>query len=71
MKRGDEQAAEEFFREALALDPEFTEAAITLNKLLLHQENYEGVLEITSDFDRGGGADPQFHWDAAMSFQQN
>ena len=42
-----------------------------MNKLLLHQENYEEVLEITSDFDRGGGADPQFHWDAAVSFQQN
>jgi len=34
------------FREALALDPELTEAALTLNKLLLHQERYEDVLEI-------------------------
>ena len=32
------------FREALALDPELTEAALTLNKLLIHQERYEDVI---------------------------
>ena len=69
LKTGDEKLAEEFLRDALALDPEFTEAAITLNRLLIHQERYEDVLEITAMFNQGGGADPQFHWDAAVSYQ--
>ena len=46
LKIGNEDEAEKMFREALALDPELTEAALTLNKLLLHQERYEDVIEI-------------------------
>ena len=42
LKTGNEEDAEQMFREALALDPELTEAALILNKLLIHQERYEG-----------------------------
>ncbi|WP_233711079.1 tetratricopeptide repeat protein [Lederbergia citrisecunda] len=69
LKIGDENKAEHFFRQALVLDPEYTESAISLNRLLIHQERYESVLEITEMFFEGGGADPQFHWDAAVSYQ--
>lgn len=69
LKMGNEKKAEHYFRQALVLDPEFTEAAISLNRLLIHQERYESVLEITEMFFEGGGADPQFHWDAAISYQ--
>lgn len=69
LKQGDEMKAEQYYRESLALDPEFTEAAIDLNKLLLHQENYEAVLEITTMFEKEGSGDPQFNWDAAVSLQ--
>ncbi|MCJ8006671.1 tetratricopeptide repeat protein [Lederbergia wuyishanensis] len=69
LKIGQENNAEQFFRQALVLDPEYTEAAISLNRLLIRQERYEAVLEITEMFFEGGDADPQFHWDAAISFQ--
>ncbi|MEK3886035.1 tetratricopeptide repeat protein [Bacillus sp. FSL K6-3431] len=70
LKQGEEVKAEKYFRDALALDPEFTAAAIDLNKLLLHQERYEDVLEIISMFELDGSMDPQFHWDAAICLQQ-
>ncbi|MCR2820233.1 tetratricopeptide repeat protein [Lederbergia panacisoli] len=69
LNMGDENKAEHFFRQALVLDPEYTEAAISLNRLLISQERYESVLEITEMFFEGGGGDPQFHWDAAISYQ--
>lgn len=69
LKQGDEIKAEKYFRDALALDPEFTAAAAQLNKLLLHQEKYEDVLEIIAMFELDDISDPQFHWDAAVSFQ--
>jgi tetratricopeptide (TPR) repeat protein len=68
LKIGKEAEAEKLLRESLALDPELTEAALTLNKLLLHQENYEGVIEIIKLLE-DGEPDPQFLWDAAVAHQ--
>lgn len=70
LKTGNEEEAEKLFREALALDPEMTEAALTLNKLLLHQERYEDVLEIVKMMEETGETEPQFMWDAAVSHQK-
>jgi tetratricopeptide (TPR) repeat protein len=70
LKNGKEREAEKMFREALALDPEMTEAALTLNKLLLHQERYEDVLEIVNMMEAVGETEPQFMWDAAVSYQK-
>lgn len=70
LKIGKEQEAETLFREALALDPEMTEAALLLNKLLLHQERYEDVLEIVKMMEDAGETEPQFRWDAAVSYQK-
>ncbi|MBS4176569.1 tetratricopeptide repeat protein [Lederbergia citrea] len=70
LKLGNEKMAEQYLREALALDPEFIEAAFTLNRLLIHLERYEDVLEICAMFIQEGGGDPQLHWDAAVSHQQ-
>ncbi|KAB7708914.1 tetratricopeptide repeat protein [Bacillus aerolatus] len=67
LKLGKEGEAEEFLRSALALDPEFSEAGLTLNKLLFHQERYEDVLEITALLKKDGEADPQFIWDEAKA----
>jgi len=69
LKIGKEEEAEKMFREALALDPELTEAALTLNKLLLHQERWEDVLEIVNMMEEGGEVEPQFFWDAAIAHQ--
>ena len=60
--------AEKMLREALALDPELIEAARILNKLLIHQERFEDVLEIINII--GVEEDPQFLWDEAMAYQQ-
>lgn len=69
LKMGNEELAEEYFRQALALDPGYIDAAYTLNKLLLHQNRHEDVLEITSQMEKEGDIDPQLHWDAAISCQ--
>lgn len=69
LKLGDESLAEEYFRQALVLDSGYIDAALTLNKLLLHQQRYEDVLEITLQMEKEGDIDPQLHWDAAISFQ--
>ncbi|WP_075982122.1 tetratricopeptide repeat protein [Bacillus massilinigeriensis] len=69
LKLGNEVQAEKMFREALALDPEFIEAAITLNKLLLSQERFEDVIEIVDEMNKNGEGEPQLLWDAAISYQ--
>ncbi|KAB2338314.1 tetratricopeptide repeat protein [Cytobacillus depressus] len=69
LKLGKEEVAEKLLREALALDPEYVAAACDLNKLLLHQERFEEVIEITSllkDFEE---EEPRFIWDAAIAYK--
>lgn len=70
LKMGEENKAEQYLREALVLDPEFIEAGIALTRLLIHQEKYDQVLEITELFSQDDASEPQFHWDAAVSYQQ-
>lgn len=65
----EEQSAESYLRESLALDPELTKAAQLLIKLLLHQERYDDVLEIVNQFSNKH-AEAQFYWDAAYSYQK-
>lgn len=69
LKLGNEEEAENQFRQALVLDPEFIEAALTLNKLLLHQERYEDVLEIIELFNENDIEEPQLIWDEAVALQ--
>ncbi|WP_141433331.1 lipopolysaccharide assembly protein LapB [Bacillus sp. 03113] len=68
LKTGKETEAEQHFREAIVLDPEFSEAALTLNKILLKQERYEDVLEIVQLMEAEDVEEPQFLWDAAIAF---
>jgi len=68
LKAGRINEAENYYRQALALDSESIEAAYHLNKLLLQQERYDDVLDVLSnlsDID-----DAQLRWDAAYSYQQ-
>ncbi|MED3780934.1 tetratricopeptide repeat protein [Heyndrickxia sporothermodurans] len=69
LKMGKEELAETYFRNALALDPGYIDAALTLNKLFLHQNRYEDVIDLTLQMDKEGDMDPQLHWDVAISFQ--
>ncbi|WP_102274763.1 tetratricopeptide repeat protein [Cytobacillus massiliigabonensis] len=70
LKLGKEEEAEKLFRESLALDPEFTEAAVTLTKLFLKQDRYEDVLEITGMMNDLEEEEPRLLWDAAIAHQQ-
>lgn len=70
LKIGKEDEAETLFREALALDPEFTEAALTLNKLLLKQERYEDLLEIVQMMNDFEEEEPRLLWDAAIAYEK-
>ena len=70
LKIGKEAEAEKLFREALALDPEYAEAAITLNKLFLTQERYEDMLEIIQMMKDVEEEEPRLLWDAAIAYEQ-
>ncbi|TCJ05494.1 tetratricopeptide repeat protein [Cytobacillus praedii] len=69
LKLGKEEEAESLFRESLALDPEYTEAAATLTKLFLKQERYEDILEITEMMNDQEEEEPRLLWDAAIAYQ--
>lgn len=69
LKLGSEDQAEKYFREALALDPGYTEAALTLSKLFLQQEQHRLVLDLINSVDIQEEEEPQFLWDAAYAYQ--
>ncbi|MDQ0213687.1 tetratricopeptide (TPR) repeat protein [Oikeobacillus pervagus] len=70
LKLNEEEEAEKFLREAFSLDPGYMEAALTLNKLLFHQERYEDVIEIIQILMQEGEVDPQLLWDKAKAFNE-
>ncbi len=70
MKLGLSEEAEQFLRESLVLDPGFIEAALTLNKLLFHQERYEDVLELISSLNLLEEQEPQLLWDSAFALDK-
>jgi len=67
---GKVEEGEQYFREALALDPGFIEAALTLNKLFLLQERYEDIIDLITELDIKEDEEPQLLWDAAVSYQK-
>jgi tetratricopeptide (TPR) repeat protein len=70
IKLGQPELAERYFREALALDPGFTEAALTLNKLFFQQERYDAVIDLISQLDFIEDEEPQLLWDAALAYDK-
>ncbi|TFE03079.1 tetratricopeptide repeat protein [Jeotgalibacillus salarius] len=69
LKSGNEQKAEEYLRQAVAIDPDYLEAALVLNKILLRQEKPDDCLDVISTVRESGEDDPQFLWDAARAFE--
>ncbi|MGY3714108.1 tetratricopeptide repeat protein [Sutcliffiella cohnii] len=59
--------AEKLLREAIALDPGYLEAALTLTKLLLQEERFDDVVECIEELEKFGETDPQFDWDLALA----
>jgi tetratricopeptide (TPR) repeat protein len=70
IKLGKMDEAEQYFREAIALDPGFTEAALMLNKLFFQQDKYEDVIDLISQLDVEEESEPQFLWDLAVAYQR-
>ncbi|MFD2445848.1 tetratricopeptide repeat protein [Bacillus sp. CGMCC 1.16607] len=70
LKLGQEEEAEELLRQALVLDPGFTEVALVLNKLFIQNEQYENVLDLVEYIETLDEEEPQFLWDAAISYQK-
>lgn len=70
IKLAQPELAERYFREALALDPGFTEAALTLNKLFFQQERYEAVIDLISQLDFVEDEEPQLLWDSALAYDK-
>lgn len=70
LKLGKEKDAEHYLRSALNLDPGFTKAALTLNKLFLQQEKYEEILDLISWLESPEDEEPQLLWDSALALQR-
>ncbi|MDP4162290.1 MAG: tetratricopeptide repeat protein [Bacillota bacterium] len=70
LKLGKEQEAEQLFREAIALDPGYTEAVLTLNKLFIHLERFEDVIDLLNALDVQEDEEPQLLWDAAIAYNK-
>jgi tetratricopeptide (TPR) repeat protein len=70
LKLGMEEDAERFLREALVLDPGFTEAAINLDTLLIKQEKFDLVIELLNTMDIQEENEPQLLWDAAFAYEK-
>lgn len=69
IKLGNEEEAVHLLRQAIALDPEYTEAALTLNKIFFRNEQYEDVIEICEILTTNGVEEPQLIWDEAVALQ--
>ncbi len=67
LKVGDETEAERLLREAIALDPEFTQGVLVLNRLLIRQERYEDVDGLIRDTEVNEEEEPQLLWDSAVA----
>ena len=70
IKLGRTEQAEKYFREAIALDPGYTEAALTLNKLFFQQERYEDIIDLISQLDIVEDEEPQLLWDSALAYNK-
>jgi tetratricopeptide (TPR) repeat protein len=70
LKKGHTDEAEKLFREAIANDPGYLEATLTLVKLFMHEERYDEVLETIENVRSYGEDDPQFDWMCAVSYQK-
>ncbi|CAG9622643.1 tetratricopeptide repeat protein [Sutcliffiella rhizosphaerae] len=69
IKQQNSEEAEKLLREAIAVDPGYVEAAMTLTKIFLQDERYEDVIDTIQELIRFGETDPQYDWDLAVANQ--
>ncbi|MFS0781391.1 tetratricopeptide repeat protein [Bacillus sp. 1P06AnD] len=68
LKLQKEEQAVSYFREAIAIDPGYLEANITLSKFLIAKEMFEECIETIESVQEYGENDPQFAWLLALSY---
>lgn len=69
LKLGKDEQTVEHFREALALDPGYSEAALALTGLFIKHEKYHDVIELISAVEIQEEDEPQFLWYEAHAYQ--
>ena len=69
-KKGDSPKAIKWLSEAIAIDPGYLEAILTLGKLYLHEEQYSEVIDLVSSVREMGEEDPQFDWLMATAYSE-
>lgn len=70
LKMNNPEQAVTFFREAIALDPGYLEASITLSKYFVTTEQYEECIETIGSIKEFGENDPEFDWLLAISYNK-
>lgn len=65
-----EADAEQYFRQAIALDPTYNEAVIALNKLLRNDERFAEILSLIDYLGEYGEENPQYIWDQAYALEK-
>lgn len=67
IKLGNNKEAEEMFRQALAIDPEHSQAAEKLVRVYFKENRYEDAVELLTEIQRFSGENPKAHWDLGYS----
>lgn len=62
------EQAVEYFRQAIAIDPGYLEAGITLAKYFVSEELFEECIDLVQSIIEFGENDPQFDWMLALSY---
>ena len=70
LKQGEEEEAESYFKEAIALDSSFVEAVVTLNKLYRKQQRYSDIIDVVEPMLLEGEEDPYLLWDYALACEE-
>lgn len=69
-KLGNTEKAIKWLSEAIAIDPGYLEAILTLGKLYLHEEMFDHVIDLVSSVRAMGEDDPQFNWLLATAYSE-
>lgn len=62
--------ATRWLSEAVAIDPGYLEAVLTLGKLYLQEEQFNEVIDLVSSIRETGEEDPQFDWLLATAYSE-
>ncbi|WP_239254536.1 tetratricopeptide repeat protein [Listeria ilorinensis] len=67
---GKNQQAEAHYRQAIVLDEEYIEAILALDKRLILDGDYEGVIELSETLGEEQITEPQIFWDLSVAYQE-